>query len=258
MVSTYLGYQLIARDMGKSIERVQQQPVVERETAYYLENSGKVKPIKALMADTRLYQYAMKAHGLEDMTYAKAFMVKALEGGIDAEDSFVNKLPDQRYKDFAETFNFARYGETTTVFTRAQQGTVDKYLRQTLEQDAGASNEGVRLALYFERKGGAIETAYDILADRALSKVVYTALGIPASVATADIDKQAALLESRLDLEDFADPDLRAKFLQRFTAMWEIENRTSTAASAASILFSQPTEMGISSDVMMTLQQLRG
>ena len=94
--------------------------------------------------------------------------------------------------------------------------------------------------------------------DKALTKVVYTALGIPQSVATADIDKQAALLEKRLDMEDFADPALRATFLERFTAMWEIENRTSTASSAASVLFSQPTETGISADVMMTLQQLRG
>ena len=124
----------------------------------------------------------MKAFGLEDMTYAKAFMRKVLDEGIDKRDSFANSLTDQRYREFVETFNFARYETTTTIFDRTRQGTVDRYVRQTLEEDAGAQNEGVRLALYFERKASrASVSAYSILADPALLKVVQTALGIPAS-----------------------------------------------------------------------------
>ena len=114
-----------------------------------------MKSIDDFLADDRLFTYAMKAFGLGDMAYAKAFMRKVLEGGIDANESFANSLADKRYRDFAETFNFARYGEATTVFTRAGQGTVDNYVRQALEENAGAQNEGVRLALYFQRKADA-------------------------------------------------------------------------------------------------------
>ncbi|MDP3897571.1 MAG: DUF1217 domain-containing protein [Mesorhizobium sp.] len=257
MINTYVGYQLIARDMAKSIERVEAQPVVKRETEYYLKNISEVKTVKEFVADDRLFRYAMKAHGLEDMAYAKAFMVKALEGGIDDKESFANQLTDVRYKDFVETFNFARYGDTATVFTRAQQGTVDKYMRQTLEQDAGADNEGVRLALYFERKASKIEDAYDILADSALTKVVFTALGLPSSFSSANIDKQAALLTSRLDFADFKDADLTATFLKRFTSLWEIDNPTSTASTSIGLLFGQPVEFGISTDVLLTIQKMK-
>ncbi len=256
MINTYVGYKIIAQDMTRSIQRIAEQPVVERETEYYRENITKVKSIKDLVGDSRLFNYAMKAHGLEDMSYARAFMVKVLEGGIDSNESFANKLTDTRYREFAETFNFARYKETATVFTRAQQGTIDKYLRQTLESDAGATNEGVRLALYFERKAPTIKNAFQILADPALTKVVFTALAIPATFSSAAIDKQAALLESKLDFDELKTSDGAAEFLKKFTALWEIDN-PSSAASSPALLIAQPAEFGISMDLMMTMQKMR-
>ncbi|MBL8581411.1 MAG: DUF1217 domain-containing protein [Rhizobiaceae bacterium] len=257
MLNTYASYQLITRDIGKSLDRVEAQPMVERETEYYLENIEKVKSIDEFMADDRLYRYAMKAHGLENMTYAKAFMVKALKEGIEDTDSFANKLSDKRYRDFVDTFNFAANGETATIFTKARQGTVDKYLRQTLEEDAGKQNEGVRLALYFERKAPEITSFYSVLADTALSKVVRTALGLPDSFATADIDKQVALFESKLDIADFQDADKLGEFLTRFTSMWEIDNPTSPAQTSMSVLFSQPVEYGVSTNLLLAMQKMR-
>ena len=53
----------------------------------------------------------------------------------------------------------------------------------------------MRLALYFERKASGITSAYDILADPALLKVVQTALSIPPETGAQDIDKQAALID---------------------------------------------------------------
>lgn len=257
MVSTYVSYASITRDLSLSLKRVEQQPFVKRETEYYLENIGKVKTIDEFVSDRRLFAYAMKAHGLEDMTYAKAFMVKALEGGVDEDDSFASSLSDTRYKDFVETYNFVRHGETATVFTRAQQGTVDKYMRQTMEEDAGSSNEAVRLALYFERKAPSITNMFEILADSALSKVVRTTLGLPDSFAMLDIDKQADILKTRIDIEDLSDPEALSKLITRFTSMWDVENQTNSGVANVSILFSKPAVFGISTDLLLAMQQLK-
>jgi hypothetical protein len=78
---------------------------------------------------------------------------------------------------------------------------VDKYLRQTLEEQAGDDNEGVRLALYFERKAESISNFYEVLADPALAQVVRTSLGLPDSIASADIDKQVEMIADRIDIE---------------------------------------------------------
>ena len=167
-------------------------------------------------------------------------------------------MADKRYRDFAATFNFARYSGTATIFETARQGVVDSYVRQTLEEDAGAQNEGVRLALYFERKAPEITSAYSVLADPALLKVVQTALGLSPSTSAMDIDLQAEMITDRVDLTDLSDPDKLQKFLTRFASLWEIDNPNSSSSSAApTVLFPQPLEAGIGADLLATLQNLK-
>ena len=256
MTSTYTSYNLITRDLPRSIERIASQPQVARESEYYLKRISEIKSIDEFMADTRVFNYAMKAHGLEDMNYAKAFMRKVLTEGVDNEDAFANQLADSKYKECAETYNFARHGETATIFTKAQQGTVDKYHRMTLEEEAGEDNTGVRLALYFERTAPELDSVYGILADTALYEVVRTALGIPAEVAASDIDKQAEMLKSRLDIEDFKDPEKLNTFMQRFTALWELDN-PSYGSVDSSLLLSSSTGFGITPELMLSINNLK-
>src|SRR6187455_890473 len=101
MVSTFLSYNLINRDLRGNLERVSSSNQVAREEQYYKDNIGKVKTVEEFVDNYRLYSYAMKAHGLEDMTYAKAFMKKVLESDLSEANSFANKLTDKRYREFA-------------------------------------------------------------------------------------------------------------------------------------------------------------
>ncbi len=254
MIGTLTGYQLAVRDLPRSLEIVRSDPFVERETEYYLETIGNVRSIDELVQDNRLFTYAMKAHGLEELSYAKALMVKVLEGGRDDRDAFVNSLMDQRYREFAETFDFKRYDTAATSFTRAQQGVVDRYLRQQLEENAGAENEGVRLALYFERKAPLLTTTEGILADQALSKVVRSALQIPEATAFLDIDKQVAMIEKQLDIEGFSDPEFLSDFINRFVNLWDAAN---PPASPLDQLFGGGPASGVSTDLLLTIQNLR-
>jgi len=372
VINTYTSFQLLTRDLDKTMSRVSKQPVVQRDTDYYLANIGKVKSIDDFLNNPRLFNYAMKAHGLEDMIFAKAFIKKALDEGLDNPDSFANRLNDKRYAEFVRSFNFAALGEEATTFNRANQGTtgfftirfttpgqpvpaevqretdyfaanighiksideflhkdnerllayamsayelednfadkkllrtmleggtagenspankhanekwaefvkafdfaglgedattynraqkpsVDKYLRQTMEEDAGAQNEGVRFALYFSRKAPEIQNAYQILGDKALSKVVRTLLRLPDSIAQLDVDKQAKIIESKFDFDDFRDPAKLEKLMTRFTTLWEVENPTMPVASMTLSLF-QPVEFGISQNTLMAIASMK-
>jgi hypothetical protein len=230
---------------------------VQAETSYYLANITKVKSVDDLMADSRLYNYALSASGLDPATTNKDLIRDVLEGGVRDPASIANKLSNKAYARLATSLNFEAYGEAATTRSPSQQPVVDKYMRQTLEEDAGKTNEGVRLALYFERKAPTITNWYDVLADTALASVVRTAIGLPDSFATADIDKQAQAFEAKLDLTDFTDPAKLDKFLTRFTSLWEINHPTSTAQTSIGVLFAQPTTVGISTDLMMAMQKLK-
>lgn len=256
MLTTTADFRLITQDLTRTLNTTAEQPMVSRESEYYLENIGNVESLDDFLADDRLFSFAMRAHGLEEMTYAKAFMRKVLSEGIDEPRSFANSLADPRYADFAETFNFERYGDTATSFGRTGQGTVDKYVRQTLELDAGSQNEGVRLALYFLRKAPEVETTLGLLGDPALLAVTRTALGLSQSMSNTDLDRQVALIEERLDVADLKDPAKLDDFLNRFTTLYELENPTATA-SAPNVLANQPLQLGISSNILSSLQNLK-
>ena len=257
MQTTLSTYGTIARNLTRSLSTTAAKPQVARESAYYLANIGSVKSIDDFLGNRRLFTFAMKAFGLQDMAYAKAFMRKALTEGIDKPGSFANGLSDKRYQKFAEAFNFVRYGATTTTFERTRQGTVDKYVRQTLEEDAGAQNEGVRLALYFERNAASIASPYSILADPALLKVVQTALGIPSATSSMNIDRQAEMIAARLKVGDLKDAGKLNKFLSRFASLWELDNRSVTPASSAALITQPLNVVGIGSDVLTSLQNLK-
>lgn len=258
MLTATANFRLITENLPRSLQTTATRPDVARQTEYYLAHIRDVKSVDEFLADDRLFSYAMKAHGLEEMTYAKAFMRKVLEEGIDNSESFANTLVDTRYREFAETFNFERYGATATAFDRTQQGTVDKYYRQTLEEQAGAQDEGVRLALYFARKAPEIENTYELLADRALLRVTQVLLGLSEATGALDVDKQAALISRRLDVEDLKDPEKLDQLLTRFTAMWEAQRQPdfSIGAGAAVLIGGSPV-FGIGGDLLASIQNLR-
>ena len=257
MLSTLASYRVMSTDMTSALQRVSEQALPAREIEYFSENIQSIKSVDEFIEDGRIFSFAMQAFGLSDMTYAKAFMAKVLNEGVAADDSFANSLSDTRYQEFADTFNFEAFGTAATSFTKANEGTVEKYIRQTMEEQAGESNEGVRLALYFQRKASDIGSYLEILADSAIAEVVRTSLSINSATATLDLDKQVALIASKLDLEDFQDPTKVEEFLERFTSIWDVTNSTNTAASSAGLLFGSSPQFGIADDVMLQIQQFR-
>jgi len=255
MSTTISSLRLLTSDLPASLARVGNQPTVKRATESYLAEIDNVKSIDDFMSNSRVYDYAMKAFGLEDMAYAKAFIRRVLTEGIDASDSMANRLTDPRFRELAETFNFERYGGTATTFTRTRQGVVDRYLNQSLELEAGNANEGLRLALYFNRKASTVTSAYGLMGDRALLKVTQVVLGFSQSTSQLDIDRQKEMIDKKLDIDDLKDPEKLDKLLTRFAALWDIEQPQTTSSPMMS-LFTPASSASMSIDLLQKMQNL--
>ncbi|TCT07942.1 DUF1217 domain-containing protein [Aquabacter spiritensis] len=227
MDTTFATYQTLTRNLGRTLALKQAEPVVALETKYYLAHIKDIKNVDALVRNTRVFTYAMKAFGLEDMTYAKAYMRKVLNEGVSDPKSFANRLNDDRFLNFAKTFNFKEYGALTTTRAAAGQDVVDKYVRQSLEVDQGADNDGVRLALYFKRAAPGVKSAYGLLADPALWKVAKTVFRFPDAMGNAAIERQADIVKKALNIADLQDPAKVDRLIQRFTVMWDATQGTS-------------------------------
>lgn len=185
MLNTNTSFKLITRDIERSLDRVERDPTVKRELDYYLKNIGTVKTVDEFVKNDRLFRFAMKAHGLEDMTYAKAFMAKALKEGVSSPTSFANKLSDKRYAAFVETYNFARHGELATTFNRAQHDVPKNF---ALAVDLGPLDPGFDYVenevSHFIFNIGGVTSIDGLLADKRLLTVALGAFGLNAATET--------------------------------------------------------------------------
>ncbi|WP_226578014.1 DUF1217 domain-containing protein [Acuticoccus sediminis] len=257
-MSVAVSYRLISSNLDRQLEITSKQGPVKLEAQYYLENYGNVTSIDEFLQDTRLFTTAMKAFGLEDMAFAKGYMRKILEEGMSDPLSLGNRTTDPRIQEFARAFDFESFGDLTMKRDATGQQVVDKFVRQQLEVTAGElDGEGVRLALYFERMAGEIHSPYDILADKALSKVVRTVLNLPTAFSGADIDKQAAVLAERLDGVDFSDEDQLRRFLMRFTTMWDATQSVSRDPILNLFAVGGATMQTVSLELALSLSSLR-
>lgn len=142
-MSTFTSYLLLSRDMPLTLSNLSKQRPVSNAAQYYQANIGKVRNVVDLLGDQRLYTYVMKAAGLEDMTYAKAFIKKVLLSDLGDPKSFANQLTDKRYADLASTFNFTTKGELTAITDiqsdLQEQAMVDLYSSSILAREDAAS-----------------------------------------------------------------------------------------------------------------------
>jgi len=257
MISTSTRYQIITTNLARTQDLIQKDPVVKRETDYYNATIGTIKTIDEFLKNDRVFKYAMKAYGLEDMAYAKGLFKKLLQEGVSDPTSMANKMTNPLYKEFAKAFDFAGKGEAATSAASATTEAVQRYVQQTLEKKEGEDNQGVQLALYFKRKASSITTTMGLLADKALLKFVQTTFSIPETASKADLDIQVRNLEKFLKVEDLQDPKKVDKLIQRFSAMWDMNNSSSSTTSPILMLFGQSTEQGIGLDLMMSITKLR-
>jgi hypothetical protein len=223
----------ITQNMDRSLLRTASQPELAREADFFRAKIASIDTIDEFVSSPRLFNFAMKAFGLEDMTYAKAFIKKALSEGLSNRNSLANRLVDPRVRDFVRAFNFPEKTEATTKSSTRMEEVISLFVRQALEQSAGVTNPSLRLALYFQRKAPQVRTAMDILADRAMSQVVKGALALPEGFERQDIDRQARAIAQRLDIASLKDANAVNKLIERFLVRAAATDTNSTSSNPA-------------------------
>lgn len=232
----------------------------KEEVAYYSEKLLSIQKASDFYNDERLTNVVLTAYGIDPATVKKDFLKQVFTSDLGDPNSFVNKQTNSVWAEILGTFNFDKSGNLTNDFNTGTQSrgkiieTQNKYTRQTLEQEQGETNNGVRLALYFERMAGTMTSAYDMLGDTALLEFFRVSYQLPDSFSNLDVDKQAALVKKYMNLEDLKDPDKVKKMVDKFTVMYDLQNGNASS-SALSILTNTSTSAGISADLLTSLAQ---
>ncbi|KAB1085484.1 DUF1217 domain-containing protein [Neorhizobium galegae] len=234
----------------------------QTEAKYYTDAMQRIGSRDELLADRKTLDILLISKGIDPSKVTNDFLKKAFNSDPADPKSFVNTQTDKRFAQIVGTFNFDSKGEIDRSSAgEAQNGgevvaTQDLYVRQMLETQQGEENPGVRLALYFERMSDSITDPYVILGDEALMEFFRVTFSLPGEIGNMDVDRQAKIVKNKLNLEDLSDPEKVKKLVQRFTIMYDLENSQNTA-SAVSILSSDGSSVGISSDTLWALSQIR-
>jgi len=257
-MSTFTTYMSISTNLAKYQAMTAADPTVAQATKYFQANIGKIATIDQFINNTRIFNYAMTAFGLSDMTYAKSLIKQVLQQGVTSSKALANKLNNPKILALATAFNFAAKGTATTKQAAASTEVVNKYVMQTLETNQGAQNPGVQLALYFQQNASKITDGYSILADANLLTVVQTTLGISSYTSAENVDTQKAQFDKLLKYSDFQDSTKLRTFLQRFSAQYDVANPDASSSGSNSLLnLVTGQTSGFSASLLMSLQGLK-
>ncbi len=223
---------------------------LDRETAYFREKIGSVGTAADLVADRTLLKVALGAFGLQDDLPNRYFIRKVLEGGVLDTDSLANKLSDPRYAALTKAFGFGDFSVPRTVLSGFPDEIISAYRDKDFEVAVGNVDENLRLALSLdgelaqlvERSSSADARWFGVMGSTPLREVFETALGLPESFASLDIDQQLGVFRQRAgqvfgvtEVEDFTDPAMAERLRTRFLVMAEAGSGSSAVASSPAL-----------------------
>ena len=166
---------------------------------------------------------------MPDAVGQSGLALRALTADPAEPDGLLARLPDQRWKAAAQTLRLKERGLAALRDPQVQASLADGLRRQAWQAGLDADQPGLGDAMLFRQRAASVRTAYDVLGDPVLRRVVTTALGLPRQIAIQPVETQARAVTSRLDLSKLQDPREVARLAERYV----VAAATTTAAGGA-------------------------
>ncbi|MEO1656238.1 MAG: DUF1217 domain-containing protein [Pseudomonadota bacterium] len=201
----------------------------EGEIDYFAANAGQALTAKQLTDDPRLYDFIIRAYGLESEFGNKELITKALEAGVYNPGAGVvnttsaaNTAQDSRFETFARAFAFNELGDQNVRNTRFVDTVVERYNTEALETQAREERdetlrgvqfnaEDQREIEYFRENIGKVQNADDLIADYRLYSFVLRAYDLESSLDSQGLIKKV-LDEGVTDEDALANQLIDEKF----------------------------------------------
>lgn len=258
----YAGWAFLTRTIDAQKKAFVGDATVQRDEAYFRDKIGKVTTADQLVDDRRLLTVVLTAYGLEKDINNKAFLKRILNDGTIDPAALGNKLADKRYLAFSAAMNFGDLSAPNTLKPGFADTVLQQYEARSFEAALGAQNEDMRLSLNAKRELAALATSgksenakwFTALGSPPLRQVLQTALGLPKSFTSVDIDKQLTILKERAnsalgssDLAQFSDPAKVEKLVRLYLVRAQLQaNPVSSGNVALSLLQNNTSGSGLS------------
>lgn len=251
----FAGWSFLNRTRESQQEAFNNSVEIKRNISYFNENIGKIESAEELVNNRQLLQVALGAFGLDEDINNKYFLQKILEDGTLDPRALGNRLSDKRYFEFSAAFGFGDRGVPRTKLTAFPGEIQELYTQRQFEIAIGQTDETMRLAMSLERDLGTLlenPTTDDglwfkVMGQPPVRKVFETALGLPTSLGSLDLDIQLSnFRQSTLsrfgdsEVKQFADPEKREELIRLFIVQSQINsNAASTSPGSVALTLLQ-------------------
>lgn len=201
---------------AQAMARLAHDPQINRRMEQFARAVERAPDLKAALRDPRVLGVLLPALGMPDAVGQAGLAMRALTADPKDPKGLLAQLPDRRWKSVAETLNLAARGldglRDPALRERLAAGLRRAAWREELDQRA----PGIADALAFEERAGRARSAYDVLGDPVMRKVVTTVLGLPPQLALQSVEAQARTLSARFDVAKLQDPKQAARMAERY------------------------------------------
>lgn len=172
-------------------------------------------PARALR-DPRILEVLLPAMGMPDAVGQGGLAARALMADPSDPKGLLMRLSDKRWREAAATLDLRRRGMDALRDPAVQARLEEGLRRQRWHADLDSSHPGLSDALHFRRRAASVNSAYEILGDPVLRRVVTGALGLPMEIAIQPVETQARAITSRLQVKTLADPRVAGQLAERY------------------------------------------
>ncbi len=259
-LSGYVGWKFLERTLESQQATFAESQPISRATDYFSANIGDVKTATDLVNDRQLLSVALGAFGLDDDINNTFFIRKILEDGTIEDDALANRLADSRYAEFSRAFGFGDLPIAKTGIGGFAEDIVQRFEEQQFAQAVGNQNNDLRLAMNVGEGitdiigNNSTNTGrwFSVMGNPPLRQVFETALGLPSSIVSVDLDQQRAIFEERAQsvlgsgqMEDLASPAVQEKLIRLFLVRSEAASFSAASSGATALTLLQSSRLVI-------------
>jgi hypothetical protein len=242
----YNGWKFLESTLDKQIENYSDSASVKNDRDYFEQKMSSPITMEDFLADRRLLRISLTAFDLGGEEWKGGFIRHVMEERADPDSTFLKRLNNTAYTNFADTFALEDGKVSLSADTIATLG--DQFELASFRSAVGDVDNNMKLSLNFQAKIGELvraessETAnlYRLLGDVPVRTVLETALNLPGDFNSLDLDLQAKILKERMlsvfsisKVSDITQPDVVDKAIQRFHTMDMIASGQSSLSSGS-------------------------
>lgn len=229
--SGLVAWRNLQRTMPQQLEVFSQTSEQKRTTDHFLNVAPTLKSAQDIVDDRRSLSVALGAYGLQDDLNNTYFVRRILDEGTIEPESLANRMSDSRYGRLSGDLAMDGLTRFTGILPETAKMISAQYTENAFAIAVGESQPDLRLALNADQalaRIGEMDVSdnakwYLVMGDSPLRSVVETALGLPSSFGSLDLEQQLDVFRQQAskafgvsEISDLASDEVRGDVIDRF------------------------------------------